>query len=132
MQKNYVAVPRPLYPEVKSYIKDLLYRNFIHKSASPYNSVFQFNSIQLPSGLCEEEGQGPPLLHRLSLSQKTITNRHPIPRIQEALDSLGGNTWVLSQGEVYHQGYMSEVSQSLTAFITPWVLYEWTRIPLVL
>ena len=24
VQKNYIAVPRPLYPEVKSYIKDLL------------------------------------------------------------------------------------------------------------
>ena len=29
VQKNYVAVLKPLYPEVKAYIEDLLYRDFI-------------------------------------------------------------------------------------------------------
>ena len=33
-QKNYGAVPRPLYPEVKAYIEDLLNKNFICKSTS--------------------------------------------------------------------------------------------------
>ena len=37
VQKNYVAVPEPLYPEVKSYIEDLLNRLFIRKSSSPYS-----------------------------------------------------------------------------------------------
>ena len=37
VQKNYVAVPRPLYPEVKAYIEDLLNKNFIRKSTSPYS-----------------------------------------------------------------------------------------------
>jgi hypothetical protein len=38
VQKNYTAVPRPLYPEVKSYVEDLLNKNFIRKSTSPYCS----------------------------------------------------------------------------------------------
>ena len=38
VQKNYMAVPRPLYPEVKSYIEDLLNRQFIRRSSSSYNS----------------------------------------------------------------------------------------------
>ena len=38
VQKNYVAVPRPLYPEVKSYIEDLLNCQFNKKSTSPYSS----------------------------------------------------------------------------------------------
>ena len=38
IQKNYVAVPRPLYPEVKSYIEDLLNCQFIKKSTSQYSS----------------------------------------------------------------------------------------------
>ena len=38
VQKNYITVPRPLYPKVKSYIEDLLNRNFIKKSKSPYSS----------------------------------------------------------------------------------------------
>ena len=38
IQKNYVAVRRTLYPEVKSYIEDLLNHQFIKKSTSPYIS----------------------------------------------------------------------------------------------
>ena len=47
------------------------------------------------------------------------------------LKSLAGNRWfsTLDQGKAYHHGFMSEKSQSLTAFITPWGLYEFVRIP---
>ena len=38
VQKNYVAVPRPFYPEVKLYIEDLLNRNFIRRLTSSYSS----------------------------------------------------------------------------------------------
>ena len=38
VQKNYVAVPKPLYPEAKAYIEDLLNQNFIKKSSSRYSS----------------------------------------------------------------------------------------------
>ena len=38
VQKNYTAIPRPLYPEVKHYLEDLLNKNFIRKSRSPYSS----------------------------------------------------------------------------------------------
>ena len=62
---------------------------------------------------------------------RPIPDRSPIPTIQETLDSLGGNSWfsVLNQGKAYHQVYMKEESQAPTAFITPWGLYEWIRIP---
>jgi hypothetical protein len=65
------------------------------------------------------------------LNKKTHVDRHPIPRIQETLDNLGGNSWfsVLDQGKAYHQGVLTPESQPLTAFITPWGLYEWVRIP---
>ena len=35
----------------------------------------------------------------------------------------------MDQGKAYHQGFVSPDSQPLTAFITPWGLYEWIRIP---
>jgi hypothetical protein len=64
-------------------------------------------------------------------NQKSLADRHPIPRVQESLDSLGGNTWfsVLDHGRAYHQGFMHEDSRAYTALITPWGLYEWVRIP---
>ena len=38
VQKSYIGVPQPLYPELKHYIEDLLNRGFIQKSKSPYSS----------------------------------------------------------------------------------------------
>ena len=47
------------------------------------------------------------------------------------MQSLGGNSWfsLLDQGKVYHQGFIKEEHRHLTAFLTPWGLYEWVRIP---
>ncbi|CAB4027077.1 Retrovirus-related Pol poly from transposon, partial [Paramuricea clavata] len=123
VQKNYTAVPRPLYPEVKSYVEELLNKNFIRKSTSPYSSpVVCVRKMDQTLRFCIDYRE---------LNKKSIPDRHPIPRIQETLDSLGGNSWfsVLDQGKAYHQGFMSVESQALTAFITPWGLYEWVRIP---
>ena len=65
------------------------------------------------------------------LNSKTIKERHPLPRIQETLDNLGGNQWftVLDQGKAYHQGFIKQDHRNLTALITPWGLFEWNRIP---
>ena len=96
VQKNYLSIPRPLYPEVKAYIENLLNRKFIRKSTSPYPS----------SVVCvrKEDGGMRLCVDYRSLNKKTVTDRHPIPRIQETLD----NQWfsVLDQGKAYHQGFV--------------------------
>ena len=113
VQKNYIPIPRPLYPEVKSYIENLLNRGFIRKSKSPFSS----------SVVCVRKKDGAMRLciDYRELNKKTVPDRHPIPRIQEALDSLGGKSWfsVLDQGKAYHQGFVGKKSQPLTAFVTP-------------
>ena len=123
VQKNYLSIPRPLYPEVKGYIEDLLNRGFIRKPTSAFSS----------SVVCVRKRDGGMILcidYRES-NKKTVPQRHPIPHIQEALDSLGGKSWfsVLDQGKAYHQGFMGRYSQPLTGFVTPWGLYEWVWIP---
>ena len=65
-----------------------------------------------------------------SLNAKSVAARHSIPRVQEMLDILGGNAWFsVLERKAYHQGFMSIRSQSLTAFITPWDLFKWIRMP---
>ena len=79
VQKNYVAVPKPLYPEVKAYIEDLLNRNFIRKSTSPYSSpVVCVRKKDQTLRLCVDNR---------ALNSNTRPDRHPIPRIQETLDN---------------------------------------------
>ncbi len=123
VRKTYVSVPKPLHKEVKDYLLDLVNRGWVKKSSSPYASPVvcvrkRDGSLQL----CIDYRQ---------LNSKTVQEQQPIPRIQDTLDSLGGNEWftVLDQGKAYHQGFVNEECRPLTAFVTPWGLYEWTRIP---
>ena len=112
---------RPLYPEVKHYLEDLLNKNFIRRSKSPYSVVC----------VRKKDGTMRLCVDYRALNKKTIQDRRPIPRIQETLDNLGGNSWfsTLDQGKAYHQGFVSPHSQPFTAFVTPWGFYEWVRIP---
>ncbi|KAL0163756.1 hypothetical protein M9458_039509, partial [Cirrhinus mrigala] len=123
VQKAYSSVPKPLHKEVKEYIQDLLARGWIVKSKSPYSAPV----------VCVRKKDGTLRLcvdYRL-LNKKTVPDRHPLPRIQDLTDTLGGYSWfsILDQGKAYHQGFIAEGSRHLTAFITPWGLYEWVRIP---
>lgn len=123
VRKTYVAVPKPLHQEVKEYIQDLLNRGWIAPSRSPYASPV----------VCVRKKDGTLRLccDYRELNKRSVPDRHPIPRIQDMLDSLTGSSWfsVLDQGKAYHQGFLDEESQPLTAFITPWGLYQWVRIP---
>lgn len=123
IQKAYASIPKPLYKEVKEYIQELLLKGWIVKSQSPYAAPI----------VCVRKKDGSLRLcidYRL-LNKKTVPDKHPLPRIQDLLDSLGGYSWfsILDQGKAYHQGFIAEGSRHLTAFTTPWGLYEWVRIP---
>ena len=56
------------------------------------------------------------------LNSKTIPDGQPIPKVQDILNCLGGNCWfsILDMSKAYHQGFIHENSQPLTAFPTPW------------
>ncbi|CAL9690550.1 unnamed protein product [Knipowitschia caucasica] len=123
VKKTYVSVPKPLHQEVKAYLQDLLNRGWVSESRSSYSSPIV--CVRKKSGelrLCCDYRE---------LNRKSVPDRHPIPRIQDMLDSLHGSSWfsVLDQGKAYHQGFLDPGSRPLTAFITPWGLYQWNRIP---
>lgn len=123
VQTSYNSVPKPLYKEVKEYVQNLLDQGWIRKSISSYSSpVVCVRKKDKSLRLCVD--------YR-GLNRKSIPDRHPLPRIQDLLDSLGGYSWfsILDQGSAYHQGFVDESSRHLTAFSTPWGLYEWLRLP---
>ena len=104
-------------------MEDLLNRDWIRKSDSNYSSPC----------VCVRKCDGDLRLcidyHELNC--RSFVYRHPLPRVQETLDNLGGNSWfsTLDQGKAYHQGTKDPGSRHLTAFITSWGLYEWVRRP---
>lgn len=92
VQKKYLSLPRPFYPEVKAILRTCLTEVFFRKSTSPFSiSVVCVRKRDGGMRLCIDYRE---------LNKKTVPDRHPIPRIQEALDSLGGKSWfsVLDQG----------------------------------
>ena len=69
-RKNYIPIPRPLYPEVNVYVEDLLNRVFIRTSKSPFSS----------SVVCVDKKDGGVRLciDYRELNKKTVPDRHPI------------------------------------------------------
>ena len=112
VQKNYIGVPKPLYPELKHYIEDLLNRCFIQKSKSPYSSCCVI--------VRKKDGSLRLCIDYRELNNKTIADRHLIPHVQDTLDNLAGQKWfsAIDQGKAYRQGFMHPESRALTAFVT--------------
>ena len=119
----YRRIPPHLYKEVRDYIDDLLTNGWIRESFSAYSSPIV--SVR------KKDGTMRICVDYRALNGKTRPDAQPIPRIQDILDSLGGSKWftTLDMSKAYHQGYISERFRHLTAFSTPWALFEWIRIP---
>ena len=119
----YRKIPPHLYAEVKNYVEDLRMNGWIRESYSSYSSPI----------VCvrKKDGQMRLCVDYRALNSKTIPDSQPIPRIQDILDTLGGSQWfsTLDMSKAYHQGYIDEKFRHLTAFVTPWTIYEWIRIP---
>ena len=123
VQRRYNSIPRPLYEEVKKHIQLLLDKKWIEKSKSAWSSPVVCAAKKCGGlRLCVD--------FRL-LNKKTVPDRHPLPRIQESIDALQGSKFytTLDLSRAYWQGYMSPESKAKTAFVTPWGLYQWVRIP---
>ena len=82
VQKSYYSMPKPLHQGVKHYVEDLLKKGWITKSSSNYSSPLV--AVRKNDGslwlFCECR----------ALNNKTIPDRHPLPRGYAAIDSLNG------------------------------------------
>ena len=102
VQKTYNHITKPLFPEVKQHIEDLLNHGWIKHSKSACSSPV----------VCVQKRDGS--LHLCvdfrELNHRMFADRHPLPRVQTTLENLGGSKWfsLLDQGRAYHQGFMDE------------------------
>lgn len=109
--------------QLSEIIEDLLNNGIIRESSSPYASpVLLVNKKNGQKRLCVD--------YR-ALNRKTLKDKYPLPRIEDKLDCLGGNSLFtsLDLASGYYQIPVAEESKHLTAFVTPDGLYEYNRMP---
>ena len=119
----YRPIPPRQFDEVRDHIQGLLAKKIIVESHSPYAAPIVL--VRKKDGtlrLCVDYRR---------LNAKTVGYAYPLPRIQERFDALVGAQYftTLDQASGYHQIAMHPTDQPKTAFVTPFGLYEYTRMP---
>ena len=97
VQKSYYSMAKLLHQDVKNYVEELLNKRWITKLSSNYSSPVV--------AVRKKDGSLRLCCDYRALNNKTISDRHPLPIVQEAIDSLNGKKWfsLLDQQKAYHQ-----------------------------
>lgn len=108
---------------VQDMVDEMIKAGIVRESKSPYASPIVL--VHKKSGdkrLCVD--------YR-ALNNKTKRDHYPLPRIEDLLDRLSGQTvfTTLDLASGYHQIPIAEESIEKTAFVTPDGQYEYTRMP---
>ena len=110
--------------EVVRTVDELLAKGFIRPSTSPYGAPITFVAKKGDQSLrmC---------MDYRGLNKQTVSNKYPLPRIDEMLDRLQGakvfSSLDLASG--YHQLKLQDSDVPKTAFCTPDGLYEFLVLP---
>lgn len=109
--------------ELKKIIDELLKKNIIRHSNSPYASP-----IVLPK---RKDGRYRLCINYKALNKVTTRNNFPLPLIEDCIDNLGSKKYftLLDLKNGFHQVKMAESSIKYTAFITPDGHYEYKMMP---
>lgn len=123
VSQSYRRIPPNQFQEVKDHIAGLLKKRIIQESSSSFASpVVLVRKTDGSLRLCVDYRK---------LNCKTRRDAFPLPRIDESLDALG-RAQVFSSIDLasgYHQVAVHEKDRHKTAFITPFGLYEYQRMP---
>ncbi|KAL8603295.1 hypothetical protein ACOMHN_017408 [Nucella lapillus] len=121
--QTFRRIPHHQMEEVKNHIQELLEKDIIQPSSSPYASPIVL--------VCKKNGDLRMCVDYRKLNAKTRRDAYPLPRIEESLDALQGAKYFssLDLASKYYQVAMSEKDQHKTAFATPFGLYEFKRMP---
>lgn len=120
--------PMSLKSEVEAQIKKMLDDGIIRPSRSPYNSPVWVVAKKPDS---QGNKQYRIVIDYRKLNSVTISDRYPIPQINEVLSQLGKNQYfsVLDLKSGFHQIPLKESDIEKTAFSINNGKYEFTRLP---
>jgi hypothetical protein len=106
--------------ELKGQLKDLLDKQYIRPSASPWGSPVLF--------VRKKDGSMRLCIDYRSLNTVTIKNKYPLPRIDDLLDQLRKAKFFskIDLRSGYHQMKIRECDIPKTAFVTRYGQYEFT------
>lgn len=109
--------------QVRDMVQEMLEAEIVRESSSPYASPIVL--------VKKKTGEKRLCVDFRALNMKTIKDHYPIPRVEDQLDSLSGNTLftTLDLASGYYQIPIAEESTQLTAFVTPDGQYEYLRMP---
>ncbi|GKT32347.1 DDE-type integrase/transposase/recombinase [Aduncisulcus paluster] len=116
-------VPFHLQSEVKSLLDELLDLEFISPSKSPFAAPIVLTR--------RGNGQLRLCCDFTRLNQITPNDQYPIPRQDSLFTALAGKTvfGALDLRRGYFNIEVAKNTKHVTAFITPWGLFQWNRMP---
>jgi hypothetical protein len=118
--KTPFRVTTPELAELKEHIKELLEKDFIHPSSSPWGAPMIF--------VLKKDGTQRLCVDYHALNEVIIKNKYPLPRINDLFNQLCG-ACVFSKIDLrlgYHQLKVRECNILKTAFISRYGMYEFT------
>ena len=123
-KERHHRIPPHLYDEVKRHIQDMLEADVIRESVSPFASPVVL--------VRKKDGKLRFCVDYRKLNSRTIKDSHPLPRIDETLDSLAGAKYFssLDLKAGYWQVEVAEADKAKTAFTAgPLGFYEFNVMP---
>lgn len=113
--------------EVNRQVKKLLDNDLIENSTANYNSPI----ILVPKKGISTEKKWRMCIDYRKLNEKLIADRHPLPRIDDILDSFGRAKYfsVIDLYSGFHQVPLEENSRDCTTFSTEKGSYRWKVLP---
>ena len=121
-QRMYRLAPSELQ-EVQRQITDLLSKQLIEPSTSPYGAPILFVE--------KKSGELRMVVDYRALNKITVKNRYPLPRIDDLFDKLFGAKYFscLDAATGFHQILLKDADKPKTAFRTPFGHYQFRVLP---
>lgn len=124
--KNF-RLPMTQKEEINKQVNKLIDNNLIEPSHSAYNSPI----LLVPKKSTNGQKKFRMVIDYRQLNKNLIPDKHPLPRIDDILDSLGKAKYftILDLYSGFHQIKLDKNSRECTAFSTDKGIYQWCVLP---